>query len=798
MNDLGDRFLNGMSRGTDPSQLVTALGYNTARASEIPMCRIARQARPRKLLMSNPSKPPGNVVDLIPAKLGELIEAFKTSGSLDDFLRVLSALVSLKVDVPEVWKTWKRLNKEIEGKGVVRAVLTWIATLDISICASATTTVPTPSLPSTEQSDRNSKWESLYKALHELEKYIEAKLADPANPYGPFAAELPFETILPSYAIIDESARLIGQHIQALYNNEAADADQLSEVATPVHHPNIIKFIEHDLLPWAFDTEQGYWQRNPCTEADSQLLQLEHLEELRPHLFSGFNLSNSDTFPPGFSAGNLARAIPYLPQPLLVWILNAHYLDEGFVDVEGSAELVDVLLSLPLEIPLETWDQFWRLVPEHSVLRDYAKDLPDMGELPALPIKNYAVLIDELGTEGVTGGTTAVTNIAFDQQFSDDPKALTPTRLRELIESGIGRLTQVRRANYRGRTPFTRDEAAQMGVGLSEICERLDFSPQHDISYLVGITEANMGFGRHPFSSSRIVISDISARSRSDNYLLVFNAAIDEGWHEFATASLAFFLFSQPLMHDHELHTDWHRLAQALQVASSLPGFSRVRHAAALALEIISTFEKAGSLDVLCLSGWAGNLDEDKDVISDKLDRVLTHPQIQKELVEMLGAEAWIKLSLLGKRQLVDAEALWSSMHMHVGRGQGDYGSLATSYVKVLEGEILDRMRPVVTSQAFMDYHRQAYKRDPEKHVGLGLILHLLRDFEQLPPSLQDTIRQSQVRLQEDRGLLNGLFKVMQYRNKGAHAGEFNEKEFFELRKLLFQNQALKRFLELL
>lgn len=746
--------------------------------------------------MSPPSKHPGNVVDLIPAKLGELLEAFKVSGNLDDFLQVLAALAPLKVDVPEVWKTWKRLKIRVEGKGAARSVLTWIATLNADVCTSVTTTAPSPALPSNEQIERDDKWWSIgleiEMELDEIEKYIEAKLADPANPYGPFAAALPFETILPSYPIIDESARLIGQHILTLFKNAEADADQSSEATTPVHHPNIIKFIEHDLLPWAFDTERGYWQRNPGTEADYRFRQLVHLEELRPHLFSGFNLRNSNTFPPGFSAGTLARAIPYLPQPLLVWILNAQYLDEEFAEVEGSAEMVDVLFSLPLETPLETWDQYWRLVPEHSVLRDYAEDVYLIEELPALPIKNYAVLLDELGLEG------AVVNIAFDQQFSDDPKALTPTHLRELIESGIGRLTQVRRTGYRGMSPFTSDEAAQMGVGLSEICERLDFSPQHDISYLVGITGPNMGFGLCPFSSSRIVTSDIGARSRNDNFLLVFNAAIDEGWHEFATASLAFFLFSQPLMHDHELHTDWHRLAQALQVASSLPGFSRVRSAAALALEIMSHYGKAGSLDVLCLSGWAGNLDEDKDITTDNLDRVLTRRQINKELVETLGAEAWLKLSLPGKRQLEDAEAHWSSIHMHVGRGQGDYGSLATSYVKVLEGEILVRMQPVVASQAFMEYFRQTYKRVPEKHVGLGVLLHLLRDFEQLPPSLQDAIRLSQVRLQEDRGLINGLFKAMQYRNKGAHTGEFNAKEFFELRKLLFENQVLKRFLELL
>jgi hypothetical protein len=38
----------------------------------------------------------------------------------------------------------------------------------------------------------------------------------------------------------------------------------------------------------------------------------------------------------------------------------------------------------------------------------------------------------------------------------------------------------------------------------------------------------------------------------------------------------------------------------------------------------------------------------------------------------------------------------------------------------------------------------------------------------------------------------------MQYRNKGAHAGPFNEKQFLDLRKLVFEAKSLKRFIELL
>jgi hypothetical protein len=82
-------------------------------------------------------------------------------------------------------------------------------------------------------------------------------------------------------------------------------------------------------------------------------------------------------------------------------------------------------------------------------------------------------------------------------------------------------------------------------------------------------------------------------------------------------------------------------------------------------------------------------------------ERVWSLQQIVDELIEQIGKEAWLKLSYQGKRQLQDAESLWSSMHMKLGRGSGDFGLVATAYVKVFEGEILERLRPMTATQAF-------------------------------------------------------------------------------------------------
>lgn len=753
--------------------------------------------------MNSSGKSPENVIDLIPPKLSALLDAFKASVCLDDFLRVLDVLATLNVDVPEVWKTWNRLNKKISCKGAVWAVWDWRKSLNFSthICdgetGSSSTDVQSPHIEFDMEIANHVAELGRYEL--EIADYIQERIKDPSYPYGHFVAALPFEQILIEQPVIDEAARLIGQYTKVFFGDaEVRDAEEitcgLSESVESVRHPGMRRFIDEELIPWAFDAERRYWQSRADHESEYRLLQLAHLEEMRPWLFTYFELSDPASFPPGFSLANLARAIPYLPNSELSSILaGQEEFNDEFLEREGSAELVDVLLSLPLSKPFDSWKQYEKSVPENSLLREYARDVYFINELPTLSLGLIEKLIFELSLYGYSKITSLL-------QLPDEEEEATSERLRALMESIIKRLTALRRDDFGGKSPVTQDAAAMIGSGMDGICQELEFTPRHDITYLIGVQigpfDTGQGFGLCSLFSYVLHTEARFARARSENLILVFNAAIDEGWDEFATASLAFYLFSQPILYDGELHADWHQLSQILRVAINLPGAERVRHAAALAVGIMREMGKGDSLDALNLTGWGKKDAKDLDITVDSFDSVLNFPQIVSELIEQIGKEAWLKLSLHGKRQLQNAENLWSSMHMQLGRGTGDFGVVATAYVKVFEGEIMDRMRPVTTTKPFEVYYRQTYKKDPEQHISLGSLLFLLKNFERLPVDLQNVIRSTNIRVHEDKELVDDLFKSMQFRNKGAHAGSFNAKQFIDLRKLVFEDQLLKRFID--
>jgi hypothetical protein len=748
--------------------------------------------------MNRTSKSSGNIIDLIPGRLSELLDAFKDSSSLSDFLRVLDVLATLKVDVPEVWQTWDRLNKEVSGQEAVRSVLAWRSSLDFWSCADdeadeVAQPYEPPQIGLNMEVFKHAR--DLAAQEEEITEYIQARIKDPSYAYGPFVAALPIETILRNFPIIDEAAKLIGQYIKAFFRGVEERPVAQSEAATPVRHPGIRRFIEENLIPWSLEAERRYWESNSGHEGEYRLAQLKHIEEIRAWSCCSLDLSEPDTYPPGFSLAVLARAIPYLPQAQvsIEGILDEYEFNEDFLEIEGCAELVDVLLSLPLSKPFDSWFEYENVVPENSLLREYAQDVYTINELPSLSLEFYAKLFFDLSI--VAPPFADLTSLL---QLPNEDDSQTVKRLRALIESGIKRLTDVRRSDFGNGLPLEQEVVAWMGGGIYSTCKQLEFSPRHDISYLISVNGDGKGFGLCSFFSYDLNKGKRFARARSESFMLAFDAAIDEGWYEFATASLAFYLFSQPILYDGELHADWHRLSQILRAAINLPGAERVKHSAALALNIMRENGKENGLDALCLSAWAEKTLQTRDITPDISERVLNLRQIVKELIEQIGEEAWLKLGLQGKRQLQDAEGLWSSMHMKLGRGEGDFGSVATAYVKVFEGEIKDRMLPVTSTQPFIAYYRNTYRKNPEGHIGFGELLFLLKKFERLPFDLRDVIRATGIRVQDDRALVDNLFKAMQYRNNGAHAGPFNEKQFIDLRKLIFEDQSLKRFIGLL
>jgi hypothetical protein len=510
--------------------------------------------------MTEPNKPHGNVVELIPSGLRERLDAFKAGSSLSGFLRVLDVLATSKVDVPEVWETWDEFKGRLDAQGATRSVLDWTSTLHFHHPeydqSPSEESLATKTCRKQFQYDSATADHAFELGTHkeEIADYICQRLNDPAYRYGHFAGALPFERFLPENPHIEEAARIIGQYLTAVtgdLHSECSDEEPLgdfAETADAVVHPGLKRFIDEELIPWSFDAERHHWlTQSDDSKAGYHLAQLESLEAARPCLRGAIELREPESFPPGFSLSTLAKAIPYLRQSEIAGIVADLAFGEvnyemDLLEIDGIAELVDVLLSLPLSKSFGSWDEYQEAVPVHSVLRAYAEEIVYVSDLPYLPL--------ELFTEAVFGLSEKIwsTDLSSALQLPNEEYDATRSRLRALISTKIDQLTRLRRTDFKGKGPFAWEDAERLGLGIGSVCDALEFAPRHDISYLIATGEYGEGFGS--LLGSRACaghLEDRFGRARSTSLLLIVDAALDEGWDEFATATLAFYLFSQPL-----------------------------------------------------------------------------------------------------------------------------------------------------------------------------------------------------------------------------------------------------------
>lgn len=736
---------------------------------------------------------PSNVIDLSPASVRSSLNAFKEHGRLEDFLSTLTALAPSTIDVPGVWQEWKRLNGQITADKPVNQVLDWLSGLAFpSAYADEAETAADSAFtggdeeggtggfkPKLRVSDLNMDFLKLgWQCAEEAEERTEyrvLKMKDPANPYGVFFAAYPLEKVLPGYPIVDEAARLITRYLNDIYRLGVPVQPENPEYI-PVSNPRLRAFVEQELLPWAFGHELGMLVGEESEEANSRRHQLETLRAFQNHLVSFLDvlwvsseleLDGQDDPP----LHVLAEAMVYLPQAYFERITANISVEEGLGEFPGLHEFYEVMLSLPLGETYSSWEEFEQEVLEDNPLRGYTEHFQYLSEFPVVPLAALPRLIDVESYENLFGTAENQGGLTINWPLISD---ILPKRL-----------TRLRRKKYEGKSPFDLETAANLGFWILST----KFGA-HDLTYMLPCTVDGLGFGRNPFASDEFFPNE-----RSELYLLVYRLALEEGWHAFARAVLIFYLFSQPIISKGPLHVDWSDLGQVMQSASGLPGAEEVAYAARLAMEILETNGQKDSLDHLNLQAWAVH----EAVKPVPLDLPLVrHGEIEKDLKESIGNEAWIKLSIYGKRQLLDAEADWSAKHRDVGKGRGDFGVVAVSYVKVFEGELLNRLAPVFQSSAYIEYFKTTHNRIPERHMTIGPALHLLKDFAQLPMALQGHINDIGIRVQDDQALIKSLLDAMKVRNKGAHAGEFNEKEFVDLRKLLFEKGGLRRFIELM
>ena len=147
---------------------------------------------------------------------------------------------------------------------------------------------------------------------------------------------------------------------------------------------------------------------------------------------------------------------------------------------------------------------------------------------------------------------------------------------------------------------------------------------------------------------------------------------------------------------------------------------------------------------------------------------------------------------------LVEAEIQWSKIYQEFGRGLiKDWGTLGLAFVKPIELELVRRLGAASKSDSYSAFLKTR-GNSPISKPTLGPLIYMLKDFNQLPSDVQDSIKNSGVKLHENSDFIKDLININNLRIKGAHPVPFSDKDFLRLRTTLFGDRGLKLFLDLL
>lgn len=750
-----------------------------------------------------------NVITLVPTGVQSLLEKFTQSKELTDFLPLIEIVATTSIACPQVWDVWLRLNSGVKASQPTQAILKTIARLSwhqIKLTQKPTTNNNAfVSSHATQNNDSPKSIKSVFKAFEDEENYRKARLTDLDDPYRFFPGAWPFDKIFAETVNFgsDDPGKIISKYLCAFYSKPITPV--VADLLIEVRQSSLLCFLKDSLLPWAIAFERRNILNQNTDEVACRTAQLAEIEIFIPYLFyfleGKIKLCDPSTFVSGFTVRGFAKALPNLPQSMFerlasnIELETCNYALGNSIEL-GYPELFDVLLSLPLDAHFHSWDVFETEVLPNSFLRQATENIYSIDSLPYLPIHLLSKIIFEFDIDKF------ITQDAVELNDSNCPWALNAERLRELCVRLIRKITDVRRLRYGGKSPLNYDEAGCLGCNLGTLCDGHSLKIDHDLTYLLSENYVGLGFGGEVSFSASFNASELSSESaklRTQIYLQVIGLIRKEGWHEFANACLAFYLFSQPIYSkDHQLHADWLILGKIMKAGAGLPGWHVVEKSLDNACALIRKGD-LNSLDALCLASWLPHdtLHEKTMPPATMLSSVLNHKQAEQDLMKFLGDETWIKLTPAGKRRLTDADAEWSALHTQLGRGRHDWGPVATAYGKVFEGELSFRMKSVFSSQTYGDYCRNKNRKN-EEHITLGPMLHLLKEFTDLDQPLCAEIEKTGIRIQEDKELVKNLLHLAFDRNRGAHPAGLTAKQFVDFRTLIFQGGVLKKFIELL
>jgi hypothetical protein len=265
------------------------------------------------------------------------------------------------------------------------------------------------------------------------------------------------------------------------------------------------------------------------------------------------------------------------------------------------------------------------------------------------------------------------------------------------------RLCGARQSVFGNVLPLTFDEAGEMLVDLTwqnptwltEICR---LSPGGDDSGSSPLWVIPPGEHKEESPDSRRDLrTDVRAVERYRAYRFVYDGMQEEHLTELATAWWAFFIASQARAFS-SLGIPTDQMAEAAEIASALLPNQGLEQAIRLALDIC---EEAGSLDSRQTAAILRRLLRDRptpDGSDSVVEFAVPAAAVEKFLITTLGASTWQQLENQTKRDLIEAERLFSVAYRELGAGRADWGSLIALYARAVEAEIRTRLKPIIES----------------------------------------------------------------------------------------------------
>lgn len=372
---------------------------------------------------------------------------------------------------------------------------------------------------------------------------------------------------------------------------------------------------------------------------------------------------------------------------------------------------------------------------------------------------------------------------------SDDSRAVVS----KLIQS----FTKLRRKYFTGMFPANWGNCSQCAG------EIVGFIGHENSDFLVMLTEANYDtilclFPGHvkPYQQR---CDDLDKAQKY--YLTLFDKALEEGLPEFAVSLLSIYIFLRAI--SEQCHFgNLPDLMPAIDRAIALPGSKTLKHTLAFVVDSVDTYLSDDPIAACSAAYFRPYIPKQADLhviegAGKSAFRLESSESDVKTFLENeLGRDRWHSLSENSRSCLVSAELQWRNNASVFGFAIKDWSDLITTYCKAIEGELVARLDDFFNCGEYEAYLSAKGLKRPAKATA-GWLLKELKSYDAMPPSLQELLSNSRIRLAGNNDLINRLYDIVQnYRNISAHHDAVPMKRFAEFKEKMFQSGLLHKFID--